>query len=83
MKTIHYSDGSAKPSRIEIWDDLHTERAGMFRAFWCEPGSNTGSPVIGYCSPGGSQRTIRAAAAEVRRLYPNEPIYRNGREVTL
>ena len=59
---------------IDVW----AERPGWFRAFWVkDPG--TGSPVIGYCSPGGSHRTIRGVVAEVSRMYPQEPIYRNGR----
>lgn len=80
MQNIERSDGSVTPSHIEIWDDLNAERPGMFRAFWTD-GSGTGSPVIGYCSAGGSQHTIRAAAAEVKRLYPGEDIFRNGRKV--
>jgi hypothetical protein len=83
---IKYSDGSViKSPVIQIWSDLHTERRGnWYRAFWCEsPDATEGSPVIGYCSPGGSQRTIRAAAWEVRRLYRDARIYRNGKEVKL
>ena len=80
---ITYSNGRAvKNAAICIWDDLHNWRSGYFRAFWTAgPDATTGSPVIGYCSPGGSHRTIRAAAAEVGRLYPGIPIYRNGRIV--
>jgi len=67
-------------SVIQIWDDLHTERAGFYRAFWCEDADNSiGSPVVGYCSPGGTHRTIRAAIAECRRHGHTAPIYRNGR----
>lgn len=81
--TIHYSDGRTVPSVVVIWDDLHAERPGFKRAYWAAgPDATTGSPVIGYCSPGGSHRTVRAVAAEVRRCYPHEAIYRNGREVT-
>lgn len=81
MATIHYSDGrTVENAVIVIWDDLHTERSGYFRAFWAQsPDASSGSPVIGYCSPGGSHRTIRATAAEVKRLHPYDPIYRNGR----
>jgi len=81
--SIFYSDGSTVHDPVvQIWDDLHAERAGYFRAFWCAaPDAGSGSPVVGYCSPGGSHRTIRATAAEVRRLYPDARIYRNGREV--
>ena len=67
---------------VQVWEDFHTERSGYYRAFWCaDPEAHTGSPVIGYCSPGGSQRTIRACAEEVRRLYPDAEIYRHGKAV--
>lgn len=84
MKDIHYSDGRTIPSVIVVWEDLHEERAGFYRAFWSDsPDGTLGSPVIGYCSPGGSYRTIKEVAREVRRYYPGEPVYRNGREVKL
>ena len=78
---ITYNTGHViDPAVVVIWEDGHNERSGFFRAFWADsPDSNCGSPVIGYCSPGGSHRTIRQVVAEVRRLYPGEPIYRNGR----
>ena len=80
---IHYSDGSVVVSPVvQIWDDLHNERPGYFRAFWCaSPDAPTGSPVIGYCSPGGSHPTVRATVAEVRRMYPGVDVYRNGQRV--
>lgn len=87
MKTppeITYSDGSRVVGPVVcIWEDHHTERRGTwFRAFWCAgPEAESGSPVIGYASPGGSQRTARAAVAEVRRLYPEARCYRNGKEI--
>ncbi len=82
MTNICYSDGRMIPSVIQIWDDLHNERAGYFRAFWCNDRyASTGSPVVGYCSPGGSHRTMKAAIAECRRLGHTDPIYRNGRQV--
>lgn len=79
---LHYSDGMTVANPVvQVWDDLHTERSGYFRAFWCAtPSASTGSPVIGHCSRGGSHRTIRAVVAEVRRMYPDARIYRNGRE---
>jgi hypothetical protein len=78
---IHYSDGRAVPSVIVIWDDLHA-RSPRYRAFWSDsPDGTTGSPIIGYCSPGGSHRTIRAVVAEARRHYPGESVYRLGRVV--
>ena len=78
---ISYSNGATvKNAVIQIWDDLHNERAGFYRAFWCDGADGTsGSPVIGYCSPGGSHRTIRAAAVEALRLHPGEQVYRNGK----
>lgn len=78
---VSYSDGrTVKNAIIQIWDDLNSERAGFYRAFWCaDKDATTGSPVIGYCSAGGSHKTIRAAAAEARRLHPAEAIYRCGR----
>lgn len=81
---ITYSDGSKVSSPVVcIWEDNHTEcRGNWFRAFWCaSPDADTGSPVISYGNPGGSQRTIRAAVSEVRRLYPDARCYRNGKEV--
>ncbi len=80
---VSYSDGSTVPNAVAVvWDDLHNARAGYFRAFWAaSPDGTSGSPVIGYCAPGGSHRTIKAVAREFRRQYPNELIYRNGRLV--
>lgn len=64
---------------IQIWDDYHAERTGFFRAFYCDSAlTATGSPAIGYCSPGGSQRTIKATAIEIRRYDKETPIYRLG-----
>ena len=84
MNAIHYSDGrTIQNPVVQIWDDYATERRGnWYRGFWCEsPDSTTGSPVIGYCSPGGSQRTIPETVREVRRLYRDAKIFRNGREI--
>ena len=83
---IYYSDGHVVLAPVvQIWDDLHTEaRGNWYRAFWCASSvADTGYPVIGYCSPGGSHRTIKAAAQEVRRIYSGAKIYRNGKEVRL
>lgn len=67
---------------IQIWNDNNAERDGFFRAFHCDaPDSTIGCPVVGYCSPGGSHRTIRAVIAECRKLGYTGPFYRNGREV--
>lgn len=82
-RAIHYSNGSTVPAAVPVvWEDLHNEHSGYFRAFWADgPEGTSGSPVIGYCSPGGSHRTIKAVAREVVRLYPGEVVYRNGRPV--
>lgn len=62
---ISLSNGETKVGAcLEVWDDLHEERAGFYRLFWVVPGETTGCPAIGYCSPGGSYRTIRAAIAD-------------------
>lgn len=84
MTTISYSDGSTVESAvIQVWDDLHSERSGFYRAFWCaDMEESSGSPVVGYCSAGGSHRTIRAVIAECRRLGYDDPIYRNGRLIS-
>ena len=84
MADISYSDGRIVPSVIVIWEDLNNERSGYFRAFWAaSPDATIGSPIVGYCSPGGSHCTIRAVAREAVRLYPGETVYRNGKVVTL
>lgn len=81
MKKVSYSDGSVIHNPIiQIWDDNHCERSGFYRAFWCATKDSTsGSPVIGYCSPGGSQKTIRAAMYEALRFHPGTEVYRKGR----
>jgi hypothetical protein len=84
MRDISYSDGTTvKGAVVAIWDDLGSQARGpRYRAFWVTaPDAQTGSPVIGYASAGGSHRTIRAVVAEVQRLYPGEICYRNGRKV--
>jgi hypothetical protein len=86
MNEIRYSDGRViKNPVIQIWEDNHTEaRGNWYRAFWCENAEATsGSPVIGYCSAGGSQRTIRAAAREALRYHPGTPVFRNGKPVNV
>lgn len=85
-RIVSYSDGRAIRSVIEIWDEQHG-RAGNFRAFWVEcdtnghPIGSTGSPVVGYCSPGGTHRTVRAAVADAKRRYPQDSVWRNGRRL--
>lgn len=83
VQPIHYSNGrTIEHPVVQVWDDLHEERSGFYRAFWCAgPDATTGSPVIGYCSPGGSYNRIWRVCAEVWRMYPEARIYRNGREI--
>lgn len=69
MHEITLSTGNTYVARLEVWDDLHNERAGWYRLFWVEPGATTGTPAIGYCSPGGSYRTIREAIADGLRRF--------------
>ena len=82
---INYSDGSSVEAAVPVvWEDLHEERSGFYRAFWADgPEGTTGSPVFGYCDSRGSHRTIKAVAAEVQRFYPGETVYRNGRPVNV
>jgi len=84
VQPVHSTDGPViQDCVVQIWDDLHNERSGYFRAFWCaSPEATNGSPVIGYCSPGGTHRTIRAVAREVWHHYPGADIFRNGRRIT-
>lgn len=68
---------------IIIEEDMHNEQPGYFRAFYAStPDASTCVTVIGYCSTGGSHRTIRATVAEVRRLGHTAKAYRNGKELT-
>lgn len=83
MMDIKYSDGTTvSDAIIQVWDDLHEELPGFYRAFWCDgPDATIGSPIVGYCSPGGSFRTIRETALDAARRHPGIPIYRNGQMV--
>ena len=82
MKITYTNGKTVSDPVIQIWDDLSNEQAGYFRAFWCDSAdATTGSPVVGYCSPGGSYRTITAVIAELRKLGHTEPVYRNGRKL--
>jgi len=67
---------------IRIEEDYHNERPGYFRAYYA---NDLMAPfictVIGYCSSGGSHKTIRATVAEVRRIDRTTPIYRNNRQI--
>lgn len=68
MRTIELSNGAVKQCRLEVWDDLSSPRTA-YRLYWVAPGETTGTPAVGYCSPGGSHRTIREAIADgVRRF---------------
>lgn len=83
MIEIYYSDGRVvRDAVVQIWEDLHNERGGYVRAFWCATSeADSGSPVIGYCSPGGSHRSIIACAMEVWRNHPRAQIFRNGKQI--
>lgn len=78
---ISYSNGkTVKNAVIVIWEDNHNQRSGFYRAYWSDsPNGTCGSPVIGYCSPNGSYKRIYQVLSEVKRLYPKENIYRNGK----
>lgn len=80
---ISYSDGRVvKNAVICIWDDLNNPRPGFYRAYWCAtPDADTGSPVIGLTSAGGSHHTVKAAAREALKLHPGATCYRNGKPV--
>lgn len=83
-RDISYSDGTVKRGCVVVvWDDLHEERDGFFRAFWADsPDSETGSPVFGYTDTiRGSYRTIREVVREVHKYYPGETVYRNGKAI--
>lgn len=82
MRVEYTNDLVVEDAVISIWEDLNSERPGMLRAYWTDgPNGTNGSTVIGYCSPGGSHKTIGGVVSEVRRLGYTEPIYRNGRKV--
>ena len=84
-RRVEYSNGHVVPAAVPVvWEDHHTERRGVwYRAFWADgPNGTSGSPVFGYCDViPGSHRTIKAVALEVRKYYPGETVYRNGRPV--
>ena len=70
----------APPARkvILIMEDWHSERSNCFRAY--EADSTTAFlmfPLIGYCSPGGSYRTIRETLEHASKRVPSgTEIYR-------
>ena len=84
MRTGRYSDGSSQLEVIEISEDTHAERSGLFRAYWTpalpdgtpDPDATSRCTVFGYCDSKGSKQTIGACIAEVQRYYPQEPVYR-------
>ena len=80
---LYISDGTVWENAVAVvWEDLNAERPGYFRAFWTDsPDGKVGCPVVGYCSKGGSHRTIRQVVAEFKRLHPAEPIFRNGKRL--
>lgn len=66
---IKLSNNISYEARLEVWDDLHNERPGYYRLFWADPGESCGTPAVGYCSPGGSYRTIKEAVADGERRF--------------
>jgi hypothetical protein len=74
VKHIQLSNGDQYTARLEVWDDLHNECAGYYRLFWARPGDSTGTPAIGYCSPGGTYRTIKDAIADGMRRFDETAI---------
>ena len=68
-RDISYSDGSTvKNAVVVVWEDLHEERAGFYRAFWADgPEGTCGSPVLGYCQAGGSPGAGRKTDLEAQR----------------
>lgn len=66
---IQLSNGETKQNcRLEVWDDLSEPRTA-YRLFWVVAGETCGTPAVGYCSPGGSYRTIKAAIADGERRF--------------
>ncbi len=66
---IDLTDGTSYKCELQVLDDLHNERPGMKRLFWMNPNDSCGCPAVGYCSSGGSYRTVREAIADgVRRF---------------
>lgn len=67
---INLSNGKTYTARLEVWDDLSHEGKGpAYRLFWASPDGRTGTPAIGYCSPDGTYRTIKAAIADGLRRF--------------
>lgn len=82
MHQIIDSLGRWRSVQVEIWDDSNAEKPGFYRAYWVEPGTDSGIPIVGFCSPGGSHPTIRECIAEIDRMgYGSHAIYRNGRVI--
>ena len=66
---IQLSNGAEYFAQLQVWDDLHNTRPGYYRLFWANPGESTGVPAVGYCSPGGTYRTIKEAIADGIRRF--------------
>ncbi len=78
---IHFSNNTVmKDAYITVEDDLSVEAVGYYRAYWTTDDSTGSVTVFGYCDRG-THKTIRAVAAEVKRFYPKEIVYRNGKPV--
>lgn len=65
---IELSNGAEHEARLEVWDDLSVS-GRAYRLFWASPDGKTGTPAVGYCSSGGTYRTIRAAVADGLRRF--------------
>ena len=67
---VKLSNGKTYSARLEVWDDMSYEGKGpAYRLFWASPDGRTGTPAIGYCSPGGTYSTIKAAIADGMRRF--------------
>ena len=65
---IKLSNGAEYEARLEVWDD-YSANGRAYRLFWAAPDGRSGVPAVGYCSGGGTYRTIRAAVADGLRRF--------------
>ena len=72
-RDISYSDGSTvKNAVVVVWEDLHEERAGFYRAFWADgPEGTCGSPVLRVL-PGGRDHRGAGRKTTLRRNVQTE-----------
>jgi hypothetical protein len=67
---------------IQIHEDLSVERSGTFRAFYAaDEHTSIVCTMVGYCSPYGPFRTIKACVTDARKRDATTPIYRNGKRI--